>query len=169
MTTLEHTFLDATLAIALLALLSFAVHQDLREHRISNALTLAGFLGALILQTLLDGAQGLAGALAGAGIGLLCFLPLYFSKGIGAGDVKLMASAGAFFGPADAFIAALLSLAAGAVLAIIVVAWRAVEFRAATARHAIAASGGSDTAPVQPQRNSRMLPTRPPEMASILG
>jgi prepilin peptidase CpaA len=126
MTTLEQTFIKATLAIALLALLALAVRQDLREHRISNALMLAGFLGALVLQTLLDGAQGLAGSLAGAGIGLLCFLPLYFSKGIGAGDVKLMAAAGAFFGPADAFIAALLSLAAGAVLAVIVVAWRAL-------------------------------------------
>jgi Flp pilus assembly protein protease CpaA len=54
-----------------------------------------------------------------------------------------MAAAGAFFGPADAFIAALLSLASGAVLALVILLWRAHEIRVATAGVPAGDEGGS--------------------------
>jgi prepilin peptidase CpaA len=106
----------------------------LAEHRISNVLTLAGLPAALAAVNL-GGASGFLNALAGAGVGLLCFLPLYLSKGMGAGDVKLMAAAGAFFGPSDAFVAALLSLASGAVLALVILLWAPRDSRG-RGRHA---------------------------------
>jgi prepilin peptidase CpaA len=137
---LEQDFLQALLPLTLLVIVVLAVRQDLIERRIANSLTLAGLACGLALQALAGGATGFLHALAGAGVGLLCFLPWYLSKGMGAGDVKLMAVAGAFFGPVGAFIAAMLSLVSGGVLAIAFVLWRAHGMRAA------AAGGAPDTA-----------------------
>jgi prepilin peptidase CpaA len=130
---LQQNLPDAVLTMTLLVMVALAVRQDLSERRISNGLTLAGLVCGIALQSLSGGTSGFLNALAGAGVGLLCFLPLYLSKGMGAGDVKLMAAAGAFFGPADAFIAALLSLASGAVLALVILTWRVLQVRTAAA------------------------------------
>jgi prepilin peptidase CpaA len=116
----------------ILIVLALAVHQDLRQHRISNLLTVSALAIGVVLASLASGLDGFTRALAGAGVGLLCLLPLYLCKGMGAGDVKLMAAAGAFLGPVHAFVAALITLAAGSVLAIIVVSWRAIELRSAS-------------------------------------
>jgi prepilin peptidase CpaA len=74
-----------------------------------------------------NGLGGLGNALAGAAVGLACLMPLYLAKGMGAGDVKLMAGAGAFLGPLNAFLAAMLTLVAGAVLGILLIVFRVVE------------------------------------------
>jgi prepilin peptidase CpaA len=134
--------MNASLSMTLLVLLALAVWQDLARRRIPNVLTLAGLACGIGLQSMWAGSSGFLNALAGAGVGLLCFLPLYLAKGMGAGDVKLMAAAGAFFGPADAFVAALLSLAAGALLALVVLLWRTHEVRTATAGAPVSATGG---------------------------
>lgn len=143
MAILEQNFADASLTLTLLVLIALAVRQDLIERRIANVLTLAGLVGGIALQSISGGASGFLYALAGAGVGLLCFLPLYLSRGMGAGDVKLMAAAGAFFGPADAFIAVLLSLASGAVLALAILLWRTHEIRTAVAGASPGDEGGS--------------------------
>jgi prepilin peptidase CpaA len=130
---LEQNFVKASLSLTLLAVIALAVRQDLTERRISNVLTLAGLVAGVLLHSLAGGASGSVHALAGAGVGLLCFLPFYLCKGMGAGDVKLMTAAGAFLGPLDAFIAALLSLVAGAVLGLVVLVWRVLELRGAAA------------------------------------
>jgi prepilin peptidase CpaA len=130
---LDQPLVKASLSLTLLVVIALAVRQDLTERRISNVLTLAGLAAALALRALGEGMPGLVNALAGAGVGLACFLPLYLGKGMGAGDVKLMGAAGAFLGPAHAFVAALLSLGAGAALALLFLAWRSFGFRAATA------------------------------------
>jgi prepilin peptidase CpaA len=139
------------LSLTLLVVIALAVRQDLTERRISNALTISGFAAALVIRMLDDGTSGLLSALGGAGVGLLCFLPLYLARGMGAGDVKLMGAAGAFLGPSHAFIAALLSLAAGALLALVVLAWRMVELRA----NAGAAVPGGPTVPQAALRKER--------------
>ncbi len=56
--------------------------------------------------------------LAGLGLGLLLFLPLYLLRAMGAGDVKLAAMIGAILGPGDTFYAMLASMIVGGVLAV---------------------------------------------------
>lgn len=110
------------LDLFLIALVLLAAVRDLMVRRISNRLVLTGLLVALLLRlasatplaALLDG-------LAGAGLALLIFLPLYLVRGMAAGDVKLMAMVGAFTGPALAFEIALATCCIGGVLALAVV------------------------------------------------
>ena len=123
----------ASLSLALLVVIALAVQQDLSARRITNVLTFTALAIGIAIQSMLGGTEAFFSALAGAGVGLVCFLPLYVGKGMGAGDVKLMAAAGAFLGPANAFVAVLLSLATGAVLALVILGWRASEIRVATA------------------------------------
>jgi prepilin peptidase CpaA len=54
---------------------------------------------------------------AGWAVGLLLFLPLFLLRGMGAGDVKLLAAFGAWLGPAGAFWTAIYGGVAGGVLA----------------------------------------------------
>ncbi len=121
----------ASLTLTIVVVL--AVRQDLVEHRISNWLTLAALAAGLLIHSMIGGLDGFVHALAGAGIGLVCLLPLYLGKGMGAGDVKLMAAAGALLGPFNAFVAAVLTLTFGAVLAVAILVWRMIEVRQATA------------------------------------
>jgi prepilin peptidase CpaA len=105
----------------LLAVLVLAVRQDLLQRRISNVLTIGTLAAGIGIHWLAHGVDGALHALAGASVGLLCLLPLYLLKGMGAGDVKLLMGAGAFLGPANALVAALITLVLGAVLALLVV------------------------------------------------
>ena len=116
----------------LIVLLALAVREDLKSHRIPNALTWGLLVLGLSLQASAGGLAGFAWALAGAAIGLVSLLPLYLGRGMGAGDVKLMMAAGSLLGPVDAIIAALLSLIAGAALAVAVVTWRVANSPGAT-------------------------------------
>ena len=120
-----------SLALILAVSAVLAVRQDLVEHRISNKLTIAALAAGLVMHTVFNGVAGSMHALAGAGVGLACLLPLYLLKGMGAGDVKLMGAVGAFLGPLDAFLAAAIALVFGALLAVAVAVWRLFESRAA--------------------------------------
>jgi prepilin peptidase CpaA len=120
-------------SLTLMVVVALAVRQDLAEHRISNLLILAALVAGLSIHSLLGGLDGFIHALAGAGIGLACLLPIYLGKGMGAGDVKLVGVAGAFLGPFNAFVAVVLTLVFGAVLAVVVLVWRMIEVRHATA------------------------------------
>jgi len=124
---------NAVSSVALLIVMLLAVRQDLVERCVSNVLTFGALAAALAIHSLAQGLDGFLHAIGGAGVGLVCLIPLYLCKGMGAGDVKLMTAAGAFLGPINAFVASLLSLAFGAVLAIVIVVWRVVEMRAETA------------------------------------
>ena len=153
MESLEHDVANALMALTLLVLVVLAVRQDLTERRIANLLALTGLVAAVFLHTLSGGAPGLFIALAGAGVGLACFLPLYLCKGMGAGDVKLMAAAGAFFGPVGAFAAAMISLVCGAVLAVAFLIWRGRALHtAATAGGTQLLDGGSTPAQLRKER-----------------
>ena len=115
--------------VVLMAVLTAAVRQDLASNRIPNILSFGALAAGLLLSAFAYGVGGIGSALAGAAVGFACLMPLYLAKGMSAGDVKLMAAAGAFLGPVNAFIAAMLTLATGAVLGIIVLAWRFLELR----------------------------------------
>ena len=133
MTSSDQDLVNIIASLTLMIVIALAVRQDLLEHRISNLLILAALVAGLSIHSLLGGLDGFVHALAGAGIGLVCLLPLYLGKGMGAGDVKLMAAAGALLGPFNAFVAAVLTLMFGAVLAVAILVWRMIEVRQATA------------------------------------
>ena len=107
-------------------LLALAVWRDIASFRISNRVVFGGMAAALSLHTLHAGFDGACFALAGLGTGLGMLLPLYLLRAAGAGDAKLMAMVGAFIGPTDAVAAALASLMAGMLLAVIAMARPAV-------------------------------------------
>jgi prepilin peptidase CpaA len=102
--------------LLLLALLAVAVVSDARQNRIPN--WIAG--GVLVLraasQTASDAWAGLGLALLGAAVALLFFLPFHVRGAMGAGDVKLMAAAGAWLGPLGAVLGCAVTLLMGLVL-----------------------------------------------------
>jgi len=114
--------------LALLLFLALAVAEDLRSRRIPNSIILAGTATALAFQAVVPhgaglfhspfGSIGLLASLGGFAVGLCALLPLYALHAMGAGDVKLMAMAGAFLGAADTAAAVLASLLAGGLLAL---------------------------------------------------
>ena len=115
-------FFDWRTGIVILLLIVAAV-SDFRTRRIPNWLVLSGALYAVIYNTVLPPTphDDILFPLTGLALGLLLFLPLYFVGAMGAGDVKLLAMAGAFLGPGDTFHAALATMIVGGVLAILFV------------------------------------------------
>jgi prepilin peptidase CpaA len=123
------TWISLATVVFLIAVLALAVRSDLASHRIPNWLTFGAFGAGLVLAAVGNETRGLLGALAGAAVAFACLMPLHLARGMGAGDVKLMAAAGAFLGPYNAFFAAMLTLAAGAVFGLALLAWRAIALR----------------------------------------
>ncbi|RZA29055.1 MAG: hypothetical protein EOP92_38065, partial [Lysobacteraceae bacterium] len=66
----------------------------------------------------------LLACVAGAAVGLLIFLPFYLVRGMAAGDVKMMATVGAFTGPAAALHIGVLAWCAGGVMALVLILFR---------------------------------------------
>jgi prepilin peptidase CpaA len=93
---------------------------DLTTRRIPNVLT-AGSAGlALVIAFATGGWSSLEVAVAGWGLGLLIFLPLFALRGLGGGDVKLLAAIGAWVGPAAIAWVALYAALLGGPLALAV-------------------------------------------------
>lgn len=120
---------------ALLTLCALAVAYDLRHRRIPNGLVLAGMSLGLIFQVLappgaglfVDGSSvGLSTALLGGLAGFALLMPMYLLRTLGAGDVKLLAMAGLWFGPSAIAWATLWTLLAGGVLSLTAAAWTGV-------------------------------------------
>ena len=90
---------QVTASAALLALVLLAGVSDLRTRRIPNALTVTALGIALALRAA-TGAEPLASGLFGALIAFATAVPLVILGGLGGGDAKMLAAAGAFLGPA---------------------------------------------------------------------
>jgi prepilin peptidase CpaA len=105
----------AASAVALTACLT-----DLRSRRIPNYLTFGGAVAALVFHLVTGGLSGLGWAAAGWGVGLLLFLPIFALRGIGGGDVKLLAALGAWLGPSLTLWLAFWSAIAGGAFALVV-------------------------------------------------
>ena len=109
---------------ALLSILVLASWTDLQQHRIPNVLSLGGILLGIALHTWVSGITGFATGLLGTAVGMGILIPFYLHRGMGAGDVKLMGTVGAFLGPHNALLATGLSLAVGGLLGIIILLLR---------------------------------------------
>jgi prepilin peptidase CpaA len=109
----------------LVVLLVAAAVIDYRTMKIPNWLTVGGVVTGLVLGTVdaLRPLDGFLAALGGAGAGLVLLLPLYLLRVMGAGDVKLMAMAGAFLGVGGTLSAVLFTFVVGGIAALAFALW----------------------------------------------
>jgi prepilin peptidase CpaA len=101
-------------------LLIVACISDLRTRRIPNVLTFSGIAAALAFHGFTGGLSAAGWSVAGCILGALLFFPLFALRGMGAGDVKLLAAVGAWLGPSQVVTAALVTSIAGGVIALAV-------------------------------------------------
>ncbi|NMG00009.1 prepilin peptidase [Aromatoleum toluolicum] len=147
------------MAYLLLCLLALAVSSDLISRKIPNRLVASGIALGVLLQFAIpaghgplhvdSSAIGIGPSLGGIAAGLLVMLPLYLLRAMGAGDVKLMMMVGAFLGPLQTLGVAVLTFAAGGVLAIVMALWQRafrqliLNLRYMLTTSAISAAGGT--------------------------
>jgi prepilin peptidase CpaA len=110
------------LPVLLIAIVLVAAIYDLRFRRIPNWLNLSGVIVGVVLNTILFARPGFIGAVLGIGCALIVYLPLYLIRGLGAGDVKLMAAVGAIAGPGNWFGIFIATALLGGVVSIVFVA-----------------------------------------------
>jgi prepilin peptidase CpaA len=107
-----------------LIVLAVATFMDMRSRRIPNWLVLPFLLVGVAVSPwrhdwpgLRQGFwHGLGMSFAGLALGLLVYGLLFWLGGMGAGDVKLCAAIGAWIGPAQLFIAMIITALAGGVM-----------------------------------------------------
>ncbi len=110
--TISHIVVGVVLALACIS--------DLRTRRIPNVLTFSAVVAALVFHLLTGGWSAAGWSIAGCALGALLFFPMFALRGMGAGDVKLLAAVGAWLGPSQVLIAALATSIAGGVIALAV-------------------------------------------------
>ncbi|WP_066017416.1 A24 family peptidase [Endozoicomonas atrinae] len=111
---------DQLPTLLLLAALIPALWYDLRYRRLPNWLTFSLFITGLMINSWLSGFSGLLDALGGGFLCLAMLLPFYLmKKGMGAGDVKMVAAIGAVLGVKDGALCTAAILIAGAVLGLL--------------------------------------------------
>jgi prepilin peptidase CpaA len=108
----------ATQWVGAFALAAAACWFDVRSRRIPNWLTFPAAALGLIAATVAHGGQGTVSSAAGFLVGLALFFPVFALKGLGAGDVKLMGSLGAWLGTSLVLGVALYTSLAGGVFAL---------------------------------------------------
>jgi prepilin peptidase CpaA len=115
------------LKAVLLVLVLCAGIWDLKVRRIPNWLTAPAVLAGIAINAWLT-PHGIGVALAGVICAMAIYLPLYMIRGMGAGDVKLMAAVGAIVGPSNwVFIFLATALIAGAASLVLVAARRRIR------------------------------------------
>ena len=91
---------------------------DLHSRRIPNWLTFSAALLGMAVAAWTGGPQGAVTSASGWLAGLAIFFVPFALRGLGGGDVKLLAALGAWVGPADVIWVALYTGVAGGVLAL---------------------------------------------------
>ncbi len=115
------TPLGALPQLLLAILVTLAAYTDLRTRRIPNLLVAPAALIGFVTQFAAGGLSGLRSAAFGLGVGFLLYFPLWLLRARGAGDVKLLAAAGAFLGPADTVVLFCIAAITGGVVALLLV------------------------------------------------
>jgi prepilin peptidase CpaA len=113
------SFPPVVFQVVLLLMVAIAAVYDIRFRRIPNWLVLTGLMLGLGLNTFWFQWRGARTALLGIGLAFLIYFPLYVLRGMGAGDVKLMAAIGAIVGPVYWFGIFIVSSLLGGAVAII--------------------------------------------------
>lgn len=111
------------LSLLPLPLLLIATWIDLKNHRIPNWLSFGTAGLGLAVSGGFLGWPGLLTSLQGLGVGLGFFIPFYLMRGMGAGDVKMMAATGACLGPSLALIAAAATQIMGGIIGLGYLIW----------------------------------------------
>ena len=106
------------LQVFVAALVTMASVSDLRTRRSPNALTFSAANAGLTFHAVTGGWTDAGWSLAGWFVGALLFFPIFALRGMGAGDVKLLAAVGAWLGPAQTVLVAVLTSIAGGVIAL---------------------------------------------------
>jgi len=101
-------------------LLTLACISDLRTRRIPNVLTFSSAACAVLFHLITGGWAAAAWSVGGYLLGAVLFLPMFALRGMGAGDVKLLAAVGAWLGPGQVVITALATSIAGGLLGLVV-------------------------------------------------
>ena len=112
-----HIAMQAQWLLAVLA--GLAAVWDVRFRRIPNWLCFFGLAAGILWNGLAPEGAGWRHGLAGLAAGLGLYLPLYVLRARGAGDVKLLAAAGAVAGPMDCLRLFVLASLAGGVLGLL--------------------------------------------------
>ena len=110
--------------IFLEVLVILAAIWDIRTRRIPNWLTLPGVVLGVALNTFLFEINGLWFSLKGLGVAFAVYFVLYLLHAMGAGDVKLMAAVGAAAGPGNWIGILVLTSVAGALVGLLLVAFK---------------------------------------------
>ncbi len=84
--------------VVLFATLSLAVYTDLRWRKVQNFLTFGAMGAGIFLQVVMRGWDGGRNSIIGLVIGFILLFPFFILRGVGAGDLKLMAAIGAIMG-----------------------------------------------------------------------
>ena len=122
--------LPITGRILLGSLVAVAAAYDIRYRRIPNWLVLAGIIAGLLWNGFFSqgvasfDAAGLGRSAAGLGLGFVLYFPLYLLRARGAGDVKLLAAAGAIVGPTNCIWLFMLTAILGGIIALIFLAFK---------------------------------------------
>jgi len=114
------TGFESAQGIAAVAVALVASVVDVRLRRIPNVLTFGAAAAGFVYHVASGGPRGAGFSAGGWATGLVLFLPWFILRGMGAGDVKLLAALGAWLGPATTLWVALFSAIAGGVLAVVV-------------------------------------------------
>lgn len=128
---MEMGYWSATWAIMVPGIL-YASWVDGKEKRVPNWLNALVLAAGIAMQCLHPGGAGIWVALGGAAVGFGVLIVPWMMHGMGAGDVKLMAAIGAWFGPLMTLWAFVVGTLFGAVIAAIMI-MRSGKFRHACA------------------------------------
>ena len=113
--------LPLSLTLLLVVIVTVAGIFDFRSRRIPNWLNVLGVVLGLATNIVLFRSEGFVTSGLGLGLALLVYMPLYLLRGMGAGDVKLMAAVGAIAGPSNWLYIFLFTCILGGLLAFIMV------------------------------------------------
>ena len=151
------------------ALVVVAAISDMRTRRISNRLNITLLLLGLGWQAShLDGTR-MVMAVAGVGVGLGLLIVPFALRWYGAGDVKLLAAAGAWLGPRGTLYAGLIGIATAGLISLLMTLRGGNSVRKQVTAN-LSASIHTLTPPVAPERETRFIvPLGVPLGAAAIG